>query len=321
MLKNISDKDHIHVVVVVDGRPGHEKQSYGIIKALENRLTVSTTVVDISPRGLGYQFNSYLRLLLGFSFTTFTLPFKADIVIGTGTRTHTTVLSLKKHFHVPAITCMTPGKHLRNLFDICFVPEHDGLTGSNFFYTCGAPNSNINKKNHKEDKGLILIGGVDNKSHVWESKEIVENILHVIAKEQKINWTISSSPRTPQLTVDLLTNKIRDYHNCAFYDFKDTARGWVEQQYDTCKTVWVTSDSISMLYEALSSGCSVHIFPISWKKDSSKFKRNEDLLIAKGLVTPFSVWEEGRTQPFESPQLNEAQRCADYILQTCWTKN
>jgi len=320
---NICDKDELDVVVVVDGRPGHEKQSLGIVQGLENRVTVNRTIIDVSTRGFLPQVDSYLKLLLNNKNPGIAgMPDKADLVICTGTRTHTTALLLKKYFHVPAAACMTPGVHLRNQFDICFVPEHDGgKIRANFFPTCGAPNSNTNKGKHQAQNGLILVGGVDEKSHVWESGKIVENIVEIIEKDSEINWVISSSPRTPEATVNHIVEKIKESKNATFYDFKDTPKGWVEEQYDLCQTVWVTTDSISMLYEALSSGCTVNVMPMSWKKDSSKFKKNEDLLVRKRLVTPFFAWKRGTGKPTELAQLNEAQRCADYILQTCWPRN
>jgi len=123
-----------NVMVVVDGRPGHEKQSFGIVQALENRTAVKTTVIDISKRGFWAQLISYIQLLFSPGSADLALPEHVDLVIGTGTRTHSTVLNIKKQFQIPAITCMTPGLHLRNFFDICFVPEHDGVRKRNNYF-------------------------------------------------------------------------------------------------------------------------------------------------------------------------------------------
>ncbi|PHR29323.1 MAG: hypothetical protein COA36_03745 [Desulfotalea sp.] len=318
----IKSNNVVDVIVVVDGRPGHEKQSFGIIQALANSVDVNSIVIDISKRKFPAQFKSYFDFLFSLSPTDISLPEKADIVIGTGTRTHTTVLNIKKHFHIPAITCMTPGRHLRRYFDICFVPEHDGcLPQENYFFTCGAPNNCVNKKQHRKDKGLILLGGMDEKSHVWDSKDIEGKIQSIIDREKDKQWTISSSPRTPEATVLALREIANGTDNTLFFDYKDTHKGWIEEQYDQCSSVWVTTDSISMVYEALSSGCQVNVIQMSWKDCNGKFKRNEDLLIGKKLVTPFSSWANGTEEINVLSQLNEAQRCADYIRQTCWSKN
>jgi len=317
-----SNKSVVDVVIVVDGRPGHEKQSFGIVQSLGKRISVKTTIIDISKRDFGGQVLSYIKLLFSFGSYDFSLPENADLVIGTGTRTHSTVLNIKKHFQIPAITCMTPGRHLRHLFDICFVPEHDGSRKrDNYFFTCGAPNNCVDKKQHQEKKGLILLGGVDDNSHTWDSNVIGKKIAQIISREKDINWVISSSPRTPQVTIERMKNITNNADNVLFFDYKDTHKGWIEKQYKECATVWVTSDSISMLYEALSSGCRVNMIQMPWKKNSGKFKRNEDLLIEKSLVTPFSSWEREEVKQPVLSHLNEAQRCADYILLTCWPKN
>jgi hypothetical protein len=70
-----------------------------------------------------------------------------------------------------------------------------------------------------------------------------------------------------------------------------------------------------MIYEAITAGCKVGIFPMEWLKENSKFKRNENILIGKRLVTTFTSWEQGSTLQEKKIELNEAQRCADRILQ------
>lgn len=319
---NVRKKEVVDVLVVVDGRPGHEKQSFGIIKALANRVKVNTFVVDIAHRNFFQQLKSYGTFFFALPPGDISLPENADLVIGTGTRTHSTVLNLKKHFKIPAVTCMTPSLHFRNLFDICFVPEHDGCRArANYFFTSGAPNTSIDKGKHREEKGLILLGGVDEKSHNWNENDITDKIAKIISTDKDIKWTVSSSPRTPRATVAALVGIVRGADNADFFDYKDTAKGWIEEQYDCCGTVWVTTDSISMLYEALSSGCRVNALTMSWKKGGSKFKKNEDLLIKKGFITPYCSWEKGKVDHSVKIKLNEAQRCADHILQTCWLEN
>ncbi|WP_169309070.1 ELM1/GtrOC1 family putative glycosyltransferase [Desulforhopalus sp. IMCC35007] len=320
---NNRKKEVLDVLVVVDGRPGHEKQSFGIIKALGNRVKVNTFVVDISKKKFFQQLKSYGTFFFSLPPGEITLPDHADLVIGTGTRTHSTVLNLKKYFKIPAVTCMTPSLHFRKYFDVCFVPEHDNCTArANYFFTYGAPNTSTDKRKHSEEKGLIVLGGVDAKSHDWNHKDITDKITKIIFTEKNIQWIVSSSPRTPAPTAAVLAEIARTADNAEFFDYKDTAKGWIEEQYDSCARVWVTTDSISMLYEALSSGCRVYVLTMPWKDGGNKFKKNEELLIKKGLVTPYSSWEKGKVdQSINTIKLNEAQRCADHILQTCWQEN
>lgn len=246
----------------------------------------------------------------------------ADLVLGAGSRTHLPLLLFKKQYGVPAVVCMSPPFFLRKRFDLCFVPEHDGLLeGGNIIHTIGAPNCSRNKSLHREDRGLILLGGIDDKSHRWDSAKIGDMVRKIVRKESQRHWTIASSPRTPAETVEIMVNLSADFVNANFFDYKGTGPGWIEEQYDACSVVWVTSDSISMIYEALTAGCKVGILPMQWLRKDSKFKKNEDLLQKKGLVKSLSSWMQGDAMWQENVELNEAQHCAERILEKWSPKN
>jgi len=78
--------------------------------------------------------------------------------------------------------------------------------------------------------------------------------------------------------------------------------------------VWVSEDSVSMIYEALSSGARVGLLPVPRLKPNSRVLRGIDELIEQRFLTPFSVWQNAghlRTAP---ETLNEAARCAGIVL-------
>jgi uncharacterized protein len=312
----------LHVVTLLDGRPGHEKQTKGIVLALQRLIDLEVQEIVVAQM-------SWLSLLRQAALLF--LPGKgisdpriegADLLLGTGSRTHLPLLLFKKHYNIPAVTCMSPAFFLRSLFDLCFVPLHDGLKERhNIVHTIGAPNCSCNRGQHKEECGLILLGGVDVKSHYWETKEIVAMVRQILLADQKRHWIISSSPRTPLDTVQLMQALATECTNAVFFDYKSTSPGWIEMQYDKNQVVWVTADSISMIYEALSAGCKVGIIPMQWKKRWSKFKRNEDLLIEKGLVISFSSWIQGSAIWRDNIELNEAHCCAEWIVKKWWGTN
>ncbi len=311
----------LRVIALFDGRPGHEKQTLGIIQALQKRVSVQ--IIRINVKGFSF-FDELLQTCrLYLPFCRGGLPHlevdKGDLLIGTGSRTHLPMLLYKKKYGIPAITCMTPSVHLKNCFDLCFVPEHDGWRGNgNIMLTIGAPNCCHNKKNHRKECGLILLGGVDTKSHYWDSSQVLEMVEKIVKTESKILWTVSSSPRTPKDTVAMVKQLLDKYENIHFFDYRNTPPGWIEEQYDKNQVVWVTADSISMIYEAISAGCSVGIFPMQWLKEKGKFKKNETVLLERRLVTPFASWEQGEMIKDEPIELQEAERCADRILQEWW---
>lgn len=312
------------MVVLLDGRPGHEKQTMGIINALQRRCPVEIVPIKVGPFSLVDEAIQTCRLFLpGRAGGLFhSLIGKADLLIGTGSRTHLPMLLYKKRYAIPAVTCMTPSVYLRHRFDLCFVPEHDGISeGGNIVLTLGAPNCSIDQRKHQPECGLILLGGVDPKSHRWDSRQIAGMVEKLVSTDTARQWTISSSPRTPPETVVLVTELLHRYDNIQFFDYKDTPAGWIEEQYDRNSVVWVTADSISMIYEAISAGCQVGVMPVQWLRKTSKFGRNEHILIQKKLVTPFSQWKKGNPPQDDNRELNEARRCAERILQRWWPEN
>jgi hypothetical protein len=322
ILTNTETTKELRVIALLDGRPGHEKQTMGIIQALQVRVPVQLIKINVSNITLLDKVIQTCRLYLPGVGLSHPQLDKAHLLIGTGSRTHLPMLLYKKRYNIPAITCMTPPKHLRSRFDLCFVPEHDGESeDGNIMLTIGAPNNSHNKRKHRKECGLILLGGVDPKSHRWDSSRVIKMVEKIVKTDFQKLWTISSSPRTPQDIATMIKQLVDKYKNIHFFDYTDTPRGWIEEQYDKNSEVWVTADSISMIYEAITAGCKVGVFPMEWLKENSKFKRNENILIEKRLVTTFMSWEQGSTLQEKKIELNEAQRCADRILQIWWPKN
>ncbi|MCP3928804.1 MAG: hypothetical protein GY705_06860 [Bacteroidetes bacterium] len=310
------------VAIFLDGRPGHEKQTLGIVRELGCYTEVTTRKIAIPRNNLLQQIVDCSRYMLGWCDSAYSELGNYDLLIGTGTATHLPMLMCKKKYHVPVITCMTPSTILMRKFDLCCVPQHDGIhVGKNIFQTIGPPNCSEARKEHVNNKAMILIGGVDHKSHHWNTDDVERQITRLLSENKNMQWTISTSPRTPNDTSDRIKNVSEEYNNSKFFDFKDTPAGWVEKEYNLNKTVWVTADSMSMVYEALSAGCNVGILPVRWKKNKSKFIRSEKFLVEQKIVLSFDTWLAGESQwPGREP-LNEAKKCAEEILRRWKQKN
>ncbi len=318
----VEKKRKLRVVALLDGRPGHVKQTQGILQALQELVGVDIREMAVFPQPFWGVLKQLFFLACPGKGLVHPLVEGADLLLGTGSRTHLPLLLYKKSYGIPAITCMSPSPIIRRKFDLCFVPEHDGLEESgNILHTVGAPNCSRNKGRHQDNLGLILLGGIDRKSHIWDSAAIAAMIGDIVAKENSMQWTISSSPRTPVDTVCLMRQLAAAHAHVRFFAYQETQPGWIEDQYNKNSMVWVTTDSISMIYEALTGGCKVGVIPLTWCKKNSKFKRNENLLLQKGLVRSFSSWQQGQATWRENIQLNEAQRCAKRIMQIWPSKN
>lgn len=302
--------------VFYDGRPGHEKQTQGILDSLSKRIPILTTEFKIEPKTMFDEVRDWLWYFFCPQQSLDKQEQEFDLLIGTGSRTHIPMLTLKKKYDIPVITAMSPSPILLNRFDLCFVPVHDGLSDStNVFQTIGPPNVSTAEGRHDPDKGLVLIGGIDEKSHYWNNVTLHEQLLNLFNDSTIRQWTVTSSPRTPKQTCEMVEVLAGNYSNVCFFPFERTEKGWVEQQYSLNKYIWVTADSMSMVYEALSAGCRVGLLPVQWKKKKSKFRRSEDFLIDEGYVIAFDAWINGKEIRWPSKgRLNEADRCAQQII-------
>ena len=92
--------------------------------------------------------------------------------------------------------------------------------------TAGAPNCSVRiKENTRTECGLILLGGVDTKSHYWDSRQVMQMVEKIVKTDYQMTWTISSSPRTPQDTVAMIKQLTDKYDNIHFFNYRNTPPG------------------------------------------------------------------------------------------------
>lgn len=311
--------DPLRVGVFLDSRPGHRKQTLGIIDSLRQLTEIRTLEIEVPHLSTTGEILKWAQYFLNPHTACGAELDGCDLLIGTGSRTHIPMLACKKKYNIPVVTCMGPSPLLRHRFDLCFIPQHDGIPpGRNIMHTDGPPNRSRSKNLHDWSRGLILIGGRDEKSHRWNDGELNKAVATLVATEKDLTWTISSSPRTPSQTNTSLAGLAAQFDNMTFVPFADTAPGWIEQEYERNKTVWVTADSISMIFEALTAGCRVGVLPVAWKHKNNKFQRCIDNLRRKELVFFLADWEAGRSNWDDSADFDEARRCAREILKRWW---
>jgi mitochondrial fission protein ELM1 len=191
---------------------------------------------------------------------------------------------------------MAPGRLLRHCFDLCFVPRHDQLEeGGNIMLTDGPPGLNSNRRKHDPSQGLVLVGGVDEKSHVWDNVEMARRVTSLLSQHPHLSWTLTTSPRTPKNFLAVFA-ETAESRSVQIRPFEETPPGWLEQALERSKYVAVTEDSMSMVFEALSAGCRVITVPVDFKKNN-KFSRSlyelkKRNLLAVDLKTQESVESE-----------------------------
>ena len=312
----------LQVTLFSDGRPGHEKQSLGIIKALQAYVDVDVDKVEVSAGTIIDDLVSHLSYLLRIDKTSSKdSSQEADLFVGTGSRTHLPMLSAGRKGSAKIVTCMTPASYLRAKFDLCCIPHHDRVKpADNIFFTVGPPNMAQSSTAHDPNRCLILVGGRDENSHIWDEQKLISDLEALIGKAEQVSWLISSSPRTPESTELLISQQLDALPRISFVPFSETGPGWVEKMYGTHGSVWITADSVSMVYEALSAGCEVGILPVVWRKKNNKFQRSLDYLLDESRIVTLSQYLKGGGWHPHKP-LNEADRCAREILRRWWPKN
>jgi uncharacterized protein len=165
------------------------------------------------------------------------------------------------------------------------------------------------------NRGLLLIGGVSNHFE-WDGDAIQVQIKSIVARTPEVNWTLTTSRRTPK---DFLA-QLPTAPNLTVIPHTATAPDWLPEQLARSGTVWVTPDSASMVYEALTAGAEVGVFdlPVNPK---SRIGWAIAHLADGQRITRFVNWcAHGKLLPNLHP-LAEADRCANWILEWLKKKN
>jgi len=170
---------------------------------------------------------------------------------------------------------------------------------------------------HDPHSGLLLIGG-PSAACDWSDERMLEQIATIVDSTPSIRWRLADSRRTPPSFLKRVAQK--KFENLQVTPHQETTPGWVPQQLANASQVWVSEESVSMVYEALTSGAAVGILKVPSKRRVSGKRRGRvaagvDLLVENGWVTRFANWPLGsRLAPPPAP-LDEARRCAEIIFQ------
>lgn len=98
------------------------------------------------------------------------------------------------------------------------------------------------------------------------------------------------------------------------YSYQETPPDWLPAKLAAADTVWVTEDSVSMTYEALSSGARVGLLPAPRLMPSARVLRGLEELAADGFLTTFAGWQQTHQLYAPPTTLREADRCAAEVI-------
>ncbi|MBN7797013.1 mitochondrial fission ELM1 family protein [Parahaliea mediterranea] len=280
---------------VTDGKPGHRSQMLGLVEAMAERAECQVGWLTAGRDTLA---------------EAAALKQRPALILCTGHRTHWPAIRLKWRFGGMLVALLKPSLPLR-LFDLCVVPEHDGArVHRRILRTCGTLND-IRPAEESADpgRGLILIGG-PSKHHGWDDRQMLDQIARLRDALPALRWTLTTSRRTPASFVDV-ARQLAD-ERLRLVPVEDTDREWLRDHYAGCGVIWVSEDSASMVYEALTSGARVGILPVPRQRES-RVSRGLDALLRDGWVTGLADLCRTGHMGRQRRGLREADRVADYL--------
>lgn len=276
----------------------------GLVKALCKLTGHEVLVIEIPGK-----LSVLLRSLFAKSGSNDYLP-DPDILVGAGHSVHFSMIISRLFRGGRTVVLMRPSLPLK-LFDLCLIPDHDKTeSGENVIATMGPLNPITASREQRSDRGLILVGG-PSRHCSWNNDQLMQQLLPLF-KQDYIKWTVVSSPRTPAETHHALENLAHSHVEYLPYTKQEVSP--VEDLLSSCANVWVTQDSMSMIYESLSCGCAVGVLHVPHHPES-KLSSVAGRLSSSGLVTLFADWSKGIALKVPEKPLNESVRCADLLLQ------
>ncbi len=305
------------IYIISDGKKGHLSQTRGLAHALLERARAARPDMVHEAHEVDITGKSWFAKLT-YKGMDLDLP-RPHLILCAGHSTHLAALSLARHLHCPCMACMKPSLPV-GLFDLCIMPRHDlpegKAPGPRIFTTVGALNSVHPDPAAEKRNTLILIGG-PSKEFTWEA-EMVLNQLATITRRTSTPMVLTTSRRTPP---DFAKDVALTCPSIRVVPVDQTGPTWVADHLATAREVWVTQDSVSMVYEALSSGAPVGIIEMPRKGDRrkprpmSRVVRGLAMLMEDGSVNTFTEWAKTHHLPQPRHVLDEAGRTADYILE------
>ncbi|MDE2421997.1 MAG: mitochondrial fission ELM1 family protein [Gammaproteobacteria bacterium] len=304
-----------------DHKAGHVAQARGLFVALE-RCGITVNVLDISVS----EVSSFALMMRFFSHGRIgQLPSilqgqsAPDLIVGVGHATHWPLILLKSCFpKAQSVVLMRPTLPI-SWFDFAIVPAHDYVdpepkVSDHVFVSKGVLNPLTNQHRHEKNRHLILIGGAS-KRYAYSEEVLIQQIATLLDalsnKTTPQTVILTTSRRTPSSFLDHSFFKNKP-NNLQVFPVTETPQGWLFEQLQLAETVWVTRDSGSMLFEALTAGCHVGLLTMPQIKEDT-VTRATDLLSEQRFFLPLNAYLD-REEFRAMPQLQEADRAVAWLL-------
>ena len=275
--------------IISDGKPGHVNQSLGLVEAL----------VELKPN------LTFKTFPLSSIKTLLFAKERPKLIVSAGRATHLSNWILSIRFRVKNIVLMRPSLPYR-FFNLALVPEHDSPPAQGGVVRTKGAINRMKPSNKQPGSRLVLLGG-PSKHVVWDDQWVLEQLDKLLEAADLLN--VATSRRTPQGLVQLLKSK----KGIRLIEPDSVEKDWLPNTLATTEQVIVSSDSVSMVYEALTAGCTVSLIRLE-STPNSRTQQGIDSLVEQGLVGKRA--DQIPANPV--PSFREATRCAEIILERTW---
>ncbi|MGE0859064.1 MAG: mitochondrial fission ELM1 family protein [Gammaproteobacteria bacterium] len=286
-----------------DGKRGHERQCEGLVAALAERVCVNHRLLRAPS-------SAWAR---GLAFCGGPLPLpegQPDLLLGAGRACQLPLLAARRRRGGRAVYLMRPQLPL-SWFDLNVVPRHDGVAASAHVVVSEGPLNPVRPAAARDESlGLVLLGGAS-AHHAWDSDAMLAQLERVLRATPARRWVVTDSRRAP---ADLAV-RLAALPGIEFHSHRETPPDWLPALLARAAEVWVSADSVSMIYEALSGGARVGVLDVPPRRADRITTIAADLR-ARGLT--HGVDEAPLTAAPPTP-LDEAGRVAELILARWFT--
>lgn len=304
------DRNPQRIRVISEGRPGHENQSLGLATAIARRTGATVETVRIPA-------NAWLLIRCRLAAAT-PAGGAPELLIGAGHKVHLPLWFATRKFAARSVVVMKPTWPVQ-LFDLCLMPRHDFRINSSprrIFPVRGALNRVPEDLPPKQPRGLVLIGG-PSRQHGWAAEPLAAAIGSVLRARPELAWTVADSRRTPS---DFLERLGQEGLRAERVSHGETTAEWLPEQLMVAEEIWVTEDSISMIFEAVTAGARTGLLPMPVLKPRADPVRSIRELVRDGYATSYATWSCGDRHLPVPKRLHETARAAELVLERLFSR-
>jgi Predicted nucleoside-diphosphate-sugar epimerase len=116
-----------------------------------------------------------------------------------------------------------------------------------------------------------------------ECAKVLQAIEQIVEQNPNSQIILTTSRRTPKAFLAEL-KQLKNIEKVQIFPVEDTPQGWIFEEMQKAEAVWVTEDSVSMIYEALTAGCKVGVIEVDRLKED-RITKSVDEILKQGLVS------------------------------------